>query len=141
MVKGLFSGKAVFYASLLTLLVLLVACGNAATPTPVPPTATTAPAGTAAPEATTAMEATATPMPTAAPQPTQAPADGIVSAKDKAVAVVGSEPEKLFWMATADAHTTIVTEQMTYYIGHLNKDTLQVSPSHMVVSWEQTAPD
>jgi peptide/nickel transport system substrate-binding protein len=87
------------------------------------------------------MEATATPMPTTAPQPTEAPSGGIVSAKDKAVAVIGSEPEKLFFMATADAHTTIVTEQMDYYIGHLDKNTLQVAPSHLIVSWEQTAPD
>jgi peptide/nickel transport system substrate-binding protein len=67
--------------------------------------------------------------------------DQPVSAKEKAVAVVGSEPEKLFFMATADAHTTQITEQMDYYIGHLDKNTLQVTPSHMIVSWEQTAPN
>jgi hypothetical protein len=130
MVRGPFNGKVVFYGSLLALLVLLVACGTAATPTPVPPTATTAPEATTSPEATAApqpteaMGAADTPMPTTAPQATQAPSGEIVSAKDQAVAVVGSEPERLFWMSTADAHTTIVTEQMTYYIGHLNKDTL-----------------
>src|SRR5918996_78436 len=136
--------KGVVYGSILVLLVLLVACGTAATATPEP-TATTAPqpTATAAPQAaaTTPAQATATPVPTTAPQSTSAPVDQPVSAKDKAVAVVGSEPEKLFFMATADAHTTQVTEQMTYYIGHLDKNTLQVTPSHMIVSWEQTAPD
>src|SRR5918996_197631 len=124
--------------------VLLAACGTGAPPTPEP-TTTTAPEATApftvgathAPQATTAS----TSVPTPAPQPTSPGMEGPKSAKDKAIAVIGSEPEKLFFMATADAHTTIVTEQMDYYIGHLDKNTLQVAPSHLIVSWEQTAPD
>jgi hypothetical protein len=55
--------------------------------------------------------------------------------------VVGSEPERLFFMTTADAHTTQINEQMDYYIGHLDKKTLQVTPSHVIASWKQTAPD
>jgi peptide/nickel transport system substrate-binding protein len=144
MMTGYIKGNTIIYGSVMALLALLVACGTAATATPEP-TATTAPqpTATAAPQAaaTTPAQATATPVPTTAPQSTSAPVDQPVSAKDKAVAVVGSEPEKLFFMATADAHTTQVTEQMTYYIGHLDKNTLQVTPSHMIVSWEQTAPD
>jgi peptide/nickel transport system substrate-binding protein len=123
--------------------VLLAACGTGAPPTPEPTTTTaleaTPPSSssvTQAPQATTAS----TSVPTPAPQPTSPGTEGPKSAKDKAIAVIGSEPEKLFFMATADAHTTQVTEQMDYYIGHLDKNTLQVTPSHMIVSWEQTGP-
>jgi ABC-type transport system substrate-binding protein len=135
-------GDVIIYGLILAVLALLVACGTTSTPTPEP-TAATAPQPTATPsaQATTAPQPTATPVPTTAPEPTSAPADQPVSAKDKAIAVVGSEPERLFFMTTADAHTTQITEQMDYYIGHLDKNTLQVTPSHMIVSWEQTAPD
>lgn len=122
--KRIPGSKALLLGALSVLLILLLACSTAATATPEGPSATAA----------------APSVPTVMPQATEAPSTGIVSAKAKALAVVGTEPERLFWMSTADAHTTQITEQMTYYMGHLDKDTLQVSPTHMVTSWEQTGP-
>ena len=123
MVKSLPGGKGLLLGALSVLLTLLLACSTAATSTPEGPAATAEPSA-----------------PTAIPQATEAPAGGIVSAKDKAIGVVGTEPERLFWMTTSDAHTTQITEQLTYHVGHLDKDTLQVTPSHMLTSWEQTGP-
>ena len=48
--------------------------------------------------------------------------------KDRAIAVIATEPEVLFYMITADAHTGQFTDTINAYIGHLDKDTLAVAP-------------
>jgi peptide/nickel transport system substrate-binding protein len=57
------------------------------------------------------------------------------------VAVIATEPENIFFMLTADAHTGQFTDTVNAYIGHLDKNTLEAVPTSSIVSWEQTAPD
>jgi ABC-type transport system substrate-binding protein len=134
--------KGAIVISIIFLLVLLVACGTAAEPTqePAAPGATEATPGDAAPAGTTPTD-TATTAPTAVPQQSDAPADQPVSAKDKAVAVVATEPAHLNPVPTSDAHAGIIMDTINGYIGHLAWDTLEVSPTPMVQSWKRTAPD
>jgi ABC-type transport system substrate-binding protein len=119
------------------LLALLVACGTAAEPTQEPAAtrpAATEPAGTT-PEETTEV------APTTVPQETSTPSEQPVSAKDKAIAVVATEPAHLNPVPTSDAHAGIIMDTINGYIGHLAWDTLAVSPTPMIQSWKRTAPD
>jgi ABC-type transport system substrate-binding protein len=143
--------KAILSSSVMVLVVLLVACGTAATPTP-DPTATTAPepTPTIAPQETAttppqsaaaAQQPAATPVPTTVPQQNPPPAEQPESAKDRATAVIGQEPGHLFIMQPTDAHTGQLLDTIYAYVGHLDKQTLDLAPTSQVVSWEQTAPD
>ncbi len=114
-------GKALLLGAVSVLLVLVVACGTSAPATSVP-------------------QATSVTAPTAVPQATEVPSVSATSAKDRALAVIATEPENLFHMVTADAHTGQFTDTINAYIGHLDKNTLEVAPTSMLVSWEQTAP-
>lgn len=116
--------KTLLLISTLVLLLALVACGTSTT-------SDTAPQATAAPQAA---------VPKTAPQPTAAPAGSSTAAKDKALAVIATEPENLFHMVTADAHTGQFTDSVHAYIGHLDKNTLEVAATSSLVSWEQTGP-
>ena len=62
----------------------------------------------------------------------------LTGGKDRAIAVIATEPEVLFYMITADAHTGQFTDTINAYIGHLDKDTLAVAPTSLVQSWKQT---
>lgn len=128
-------------------LVLMVACGTAATPTPVPEEPTQAPraepAVTSPPtEPTTAAPAESeTAQPTATPQPAEPLSDRPRSAKSKSINVIALEPEHLFPMRQLDAHGGIMRDTFVATIGHLDKQTREISPTPLVKSWEQTAPD
>jgi ABC-type transport system substrate-binding protein len=119
------------------LLALLVACGTAAEPTREP--AATGPAATE-PAGTTPAERTEV-APTAVPQETSTPSEQPVSAKDKAIAVVATEPAHLNPVPTSDAHAGIIMDTINGYIGHLAWDTLAVLPTPVIQSWKRTAPD
>jgi ABC-type transport system substrate-binding protein len=134
---GFSKSKGAMVVSIIFLLVLLVACGTAAGPTQEP--AATGPAATE-PTATGPAD-TSTAVPTAAPEATATPSEQPVSAKDKAVAVVATEPAHLNPVPTSDAHAGIIMDTINGYIGHLAWDTLAVSPTPMIQSWEGTAPD
>jgi len=125
--------RVIFCGCVLTVALLGFACG------------TTAPAATELPAATTDLPTTvpqelATAVPAATAQPTAMPS-GTESAKDRALAVIATEPENLFHMVTADAHTGQFTDTINAYIGHLDKNTLEVAPTSLVESWEQTDPN
>ena len=152
MPRGVTKLKAAIYCSLFLLLAVLVACGTAEEPTSAPaptaaaPAAATAPdapaAAATAPDAPDATAATATPV--AMPQEAPAPGDGMAmqaTAKDKAIAVIATEPEVLFFMITADAHTGQFTDTINAYLGHLDKDTLEVASTSLLQSWKQTEAD
>ena len=149
------------YGALMTLLLALVACGTSTPPTPVPPveapaaqapaapavsaagadSAPAAPAATQAPAAPAAPAAAAAP-PTAIPKPSAPMAEAPKTAKDKAVAVIGTEPVILVGVGIGvDAHIGQLVDTLAAYIGHLDKDTLQISPTSMIQSWKQAAPD
>lgn len=141
---ALSKGKGAMIIATILLLALLVACGTAADPTQEPAAtgpaeATQEPAGTEPAETTPAESTDVTP--TATPQETGAPSEQPVSAKDKAVAVVATEPAHLNPVPTSDAHAGIIMDTINGYTGHLTWDTLEVSPTPMVQSWERTAPD
>lgn len=117
---------AIFVPVVLSMMIML-ACGTSDSPTQGPiDTGTTAPSGAA---------------PTAIPVVTD-PGDGHpISAKDKAVGVISSEPATLNALPPVDAHTRIIMDTISGYMGHLDRDTRAISPSTMLVSWERTAPD
>ncbi|HLF04777.1 MAG TPA: ABC transporter substrate-binding protein, partial [Dehalococcoidia bacterium] len=129
-------GKAVGLIPLTLILAFLVACGTAATPTSAPVATKPAPTA-AAPAAPSSGSST----PTAAPKPTAAAPVKPVSAKSKAVAVIATEPASLNPIPSADAHARIVMDTINGYIGHLDRDTLAVTPSPSIKSWKRTAPD
>ncbi len=153
MPKGIPKLKAAIYCSILLLLGVLAACGTAEEPTsaPAPTAASSAPAAPAAPAdqavpapmtAPDASASAATATPVAMPQ--DAPAGNMAmpaTAKDKAVAVIATEPEVLFFMITADAHTGQFTDTINAYVGHLDKNTLEVASTSLLQGWKQTAPD
>ena len=138
-------GRALIFSALTLLLLGLVACGSAA----APPAAPVAEAPAAAPEtaAEPAPQASEAPVqmeaaPTAVPEPAAAPQAMPKTAKNKAVAVIGTEPTILVGVGIGvDAHIGQLVDTLAAYIGHLDKDTLQISPTSMIKSWEQTAPD
>jgi ABC-type transport system substrate-binding protein len=134
---GFSKAKGVMVACILLLLAVLVACGTAADPTQEP--AATEPSATEPSETTPAQTTEA--APTAAPQETGTPSEQPVSAKDKAIAVVATEPAHLNPVPTSDAHAGIIMDTINAYIGHLVWDTLAVSPTPMIQSWKRTAPD
>ena len=97
--------------------------------------------GTSSPAPSSAPKEQAKALPTAVPQPAAKAKAAPQEGKTKALAVIASEPETLFYMLTADAHTGQFSDTINAYIGHLDKNTLEVSPTSLVVSWKQTAPD
>ena len=144
MPRGVTKLKAAIYCSLFLLLAVLVACGTAEEPTSAPAApAAAAPAAAAPAAAAPAAAPAATATPVAMPQeaPAAAMADQPKTGKDKAVAVIATEPEVLFFMLTADAHTGQFTDTINAYVGHLDKDTLEVAPTSLLQSWKQTAAD
>ncbi|HLF04776.1 MAG TPA: ABC transporter substrate-binding protein [Dehalococcoidia bacterium] len=136
MLQSNFRGKAAAVIPAALVLALLVACGTAATPTSTP--VATKPAPTAAAPAAPSSGST---TPTAMPKPTAAAPAKPVSAKSKAVAVVATEPAYLNAVPTADAHQGIILDTISGYLGHLDRDTLAVTPSPSIKSWKRTAPD
>ena len=84
---------------------------------------------------------TADAVPTAVPETVTEISSEPQTAKDKAVAIIATEPEVLFFMLTADAHSTQFSDTTQAYMGHLDKNTLEVAPTSLLMSWEQTAPD
>lgn len=122
--------KFAILGSITVLLLALIACGTAATPTP----GTTA---TAPPPGTTA----ASPVPTAAARTTPTPSGRPTSAKNKAIAVVATEPAHLNGIPTSDAHAGIIMDTINAYVGHLDGETLEIQPTPMIQSWRRTAPD
>ena len=84
---------------------------------------------------------TADAVPTAVPETVSETTSEPQTAKDKAVAIIATEPEVLFFMLTADAHSTQFSDTTQAYMGHLDKNTLEVAPTSLLMSWEQTAPD
>ena len=84
---------------------------------------------------------TADAVPTAVPETVTETSSEPQSAKDKAVAIIATEPEVLFFMLTADAHSTQFSDTTQAYMGHLDKNTLEVAPTSLLMSWEQTATD
>ena len=138
MTKGIPKTKAALFSSALLLLAFLFACGTAAEETaPAEPAAPAAPA--AAPAAASGEPAAAAATPVAKMEEAPAPAAEPAMGKDKAIAVIATEPEVLFYMITADAHTGQFTDTINAYIGHLDKDTLEVAATSLVESWTQTA--
>ncbi len=113
-------------------LAFLVACGAAATPTAGPQATTAAPAATQAPGAG---------APTAMPKATALAPAKPVSAKNKTVAVIATEPASLNPIPSADAHARILMDTINGYIGHIDRDTLAVTASPSIKSWKRTAPD
>ncbi len=97
--------------------------------------------GTSSPAPSSVPKEQAKALPTAVPQPAAKAKAAPQEGKTKALAVIASEPETLFYMLTADAHTGQFSDTINAYIGHLDKNTLEVSPTSLVVSWKQTAPD
>ena len=84
---------------------------------------------------------TADAVPTAVPETVTEISSEPQTAKDKAVAIIATEPEVLFFMLTADAHSTQFSDTTQAYMGHLDKNTLEVAPTSLLMGWEQTAPD
>ena len=99
-----------------------------------------APAATQQPVTSLDKEAP-TPVPTAAAQPSPETSGAIASAKDKALAVIAVEPEHLAGIRGIDAHGGQLMDTISGYIGHVDRDTLKVAPSSLMVSWRQTASD
>jgi peptide/nickel transport system substrate-binding protein len=116
-------------------LVLAVACGSAA------PEPTAVPDPTAATAADAAPAAEPTAAPTSQPTPAEPLSERPESAKNSAVAVIALEPEHLFPMRQLDAHGGTMRDTFVATIGHLQKETLELSPTPLVESWGQTAPD
>ncbi len=143
MTKAIPRAKAVLFSAALLTLAFLFACGasapepaqQAAPAQPAPAAATQAPAASAPEPAAPSPTATPVAQVQEAPKMAEEPAMG----KDKAIAVIATEPEVLFYMITADAHTGQFTDTINAYIGHLDKDTLAVAPTSMVESWKQTS--
>ena len=61
---------------------------------------------------------TADAVPTAVPGTVTETSSEPQSAKDKAVAIIATEPEVLFFMLTADAHSTQFSDTTQAYMGH-----------------------
>ena len=162
--------KALIFVSLFLVLAALVACGTAeestsgsqtdsgaaapAAPAAAPASSSDSDTGSAAAPAPAASSgsgssssgsapapAAAQPTPVAMAEPAGEMSDTPKTAKDRAVAVIATEPEVLFFMLTADAHTGQFTDTINAYVGHLDKNTLEVAPTSLVESWKQTAPD
>jgi ABC-type transport system substrate-binding protein len=56
------------------------------------------------------------------------------------VAVISVEPEHLS-IRNIDAHGGQLLDTVSGYIGHVDRDTRQVSPSSLIQAWRQTGPD
>ena len=77
---------------------------------------------------------TADAVPTAVPETVTEISSEPQTAKDKAVAIIATEPEVLFFMLTADAHSTQFSDTTQAYMGHLDKNTLEaVSYTHLTL--------
>jgi peptide/nickel transport system substrate-binding protein len=133
--------------------IVLVACGAAATATPVPaapaePTALPAApsagdiAPTPAPEPTKASSSGSGPAPTAVPKPTARPAP-VVSAKDDIVLVTTIEPNTTAPWDQCGANTPgfVCTDAVVDPLTWVDNDFKEVIGTAATESWEQTSPD
>jgi peptide/nickel transport system substrate-binding protein len=72
---------------------------------------------------------------------TMPPSGEVISAKDKAVGVISTEPADMNAIPSVDAHTRIIMDTVYSYMGLLSRDTGAVVPTPMLESWTRTAPD
>ncbi|MFQ6028367.1 MAG: ABC transporter substrate-binding protein [Dehalococcoidia bacterium] len=129
--------------------VLIVACGAAATATPVPeaPLSQSEPP-TAAPEPTPTLGFISTPTPapqapTATPQPTPTPG-AVASARDTVVLVTNGEPDQLgaFSQGCSGNVPSLVCEDVASDpLTWIDSETFEVVPLSGVESWSQEGPD
>jgi ABC-type transport system substrate-binding protein len=118
-------------------MVLLVACGTATAPADTPgPVAVVTPTDSPGPAVTVTQTQ---PVATPSAQPSLQP-DRPQTAKDRAVAVISVEPEHLS-IRNIDAHGGQLLDTVSGYMGHVDRDTRQVSPSSLIRAWRQTGPD
>ena len=115
-----------------------------ATPVP-PPTVVPTPMPTPTPTPAPVPQPTATPapnpVPTATPQPTRRPPDLPPTARNSAVVLPPNDPSSLSGLTPDIFNTSPLIDNLSGFLGYLDKDTSQLAPTSLIQSWRQTRLD
>jgi peptide/nickel transport system substrate-binding protein len=133
------TGKFLSFSLIALILLMVVACGTAATPTAAPPAAPSGPeTGNTGPAPTAGPTATPTVAPTVTPLSTQ-----VTSAKDSMTLVIDSEPAVINPLGTVGSGfaSAVMKDNLVDPLTWQSGDDLRIVPTTATVSWENTAPD
>ncbi len=127
------TGKFLSFSLIALILLMVVACGTAATPTTAPPTIPSKPeTGSTGPAPTAGPTATPTVAPTVTPLSTQ-----VTSAKDSMTLVIDSEPAVINPLGTVGSGfaSAVMKDNLVDPLTWQSGDDLRIVPTTATVSW------